>query len=402
MYNKPYLAKKGVVLITINYRLGAFGFLAHPALTAESPHHSSGNYAIMDQLMALNWIKNNIRQFGGNPDNVTIFGQSAGGFSVIALMSTPLSKGLFHRAIAQSGGYVSNVMRHVSSERNGLASMESVGMGFVEKLAVKDRDNPLEELRAKPWQEIVTTWETAVQNKQTGTKVFGAWTLNHVIVDDYVLTKSPGKVFQSGRQHNVPFITGTTADEGTILSLLMNVGTLGKYSAYLERCFGPQWQKVSAAYSAESNSSGTWAVSRLLGDSFVAGARATARNMSRVQPHTYLYQFAMQPKIFIFQLANMKDWQKEYGCYHGAELPYLFHFMSSSKFKEEDMKLSEEIMGYWVRFARSGDPNGDGAIQWPAYELSQEKHLVLDIPISVGQHLNKEACDAIDELTDAH
>ncbi len=399
MYNKTHLVQKGVVLVTVNYRLGAFGFLAHPALTAESPHQSSGNYGIMDQIMALRWIQANIRQFGGNPDNVTIFGQSAGGVSVVTLMTSPLAKGLFHRAIAQSSGYIPTPIRHLNEAQDGLDSMESLGIKFAERLGIASQANPLEAMRAKTWREVVTVWETTVQNKQLGTRVSGAWMLNHVIVDGYVLQQSPGKAFKSGKQHNIPFMTGTTADEGSIMPLLMDLFTVEKYHAYLERCFGGQSQKVLALYPAQDDASVPQAASKLLGDSFVSGAWDLARGMSVVQPKTYLYQFIMPPKLFVFQIPNGKDWKQDFGCYHSAELPYIFHFLPGSKSKDKDRKLSEAMTGYWTRFALSGDPNGDDAAFWPAYDLSEEKHLTLDNPISVGHHLRKQACDMIQGLS---
>jgi para-nitrobenzyl esterase len=397
LYNTTHLAQRGVALVTINYRVGALGFLAHPELTAESPHRSSGNYGIMDQIMALKWLRENIRQFGGDPNNITIFGQSAGGASVIALMASPLAKGLFHRAIAQSGGYNAAVIRHLSEAYEGLDSMESLGVGFGERLGVA-KANALKELRARPWQEIVAAWEKAVQTKLAGTKISGGWMLNHVIVDGYVLEQSPGEIFKSGKQHNVPFMTGTTADEGSIMPFLMNLFTVGKYHTYLQKCFGQQWQRVLELYPAQHDSSVAKVLSKLLGDGFVAGARAVARSMSAIQPKTYMYQLAIPPRVFTFQIPNVKDWKKEFGCYHGAELPYLFHFLPGSM--DQDKKLSEEIMGYWTRFARSGDPNGNGAPYWHAYDLSEEKHLILDNLIKTSQYLNKDACDIIDELAE--
>ena len=163
MYNTTFLSQKGAVLVTINYRLNALGFLSHPALTAESSLHSSGNYGLMDQITALIWIRKNISRFGGDPENVTLFGQSAGGASVIALMASPLAKGLFQRAIAQSCGYAPAVIRHLSDTRGILDGAESLGLTFAEKLGVAGKENTLEEMRAKPWQEIVDAWEKTVQ-----------------------------------------------------------------------------------------------------------------------------------------------------------------------------------------------------------------------------------------------
>jgi para-nitrobenzyl esterase len=137
---------------------------------------------------------------------------------------------------------------------------------------------------------------------------------------------------------------------------------------------------------------------KLISDTFTAGSRAMARMMSPIQPQTYLYRFTMPPKIFIFKIPTIKDRAKELGSYHSAELPYVFHFLPGSRMTDEDRKLSEEMMGYWVRFAQNGDPNGDNTPSWPPYEHSTEKYLILNNPIKEGQHLNKEACDIIDEI----
>jgi len=182
---------------------------------------------------------------------------------------------------------------------------------------------------------------------------------------------------------------------------MMGVATVERYRRYLDRVFGKQGQKMEAVYRAPDDASVSQALGKLLGDGFVSGARAMARGMSAIQPKTYLYQFTMQPKIFLYQMPRSDDWRREFGCYHAAELPYVFHFFPSSKFVEEDRKLSEATLGYWIRFARNGDPNGEGATQWSTYDQSQEKHLILDAPISAGQHLNKKACDFIDEIDGA-
>ncbi len=351
--------------------------------------------------MALKWIQANIRQFGGDPGNVTIFGHSAGGASIAMLMTSPLAKNLFHRAIAQSSGYIPTRIRHLNKTQDMLDSMELLGVRFAERLGIANQDNPLKAMRAKPWQEIVTAWEKAVQNKQTGTGFSGAWMLNHIIVDGHVLQQSPKEAFESGKQHNIPFMTGTTADEGSIMPSLMKLSSLEEYHAYLERCFGGQSQKVWSLYPALDDASVPRTASRLLSDSFISGARSLARGMSAIQPKTYLYHFTMPPKIFVFKAPSGTDWRKDFGCYHSAELPYIFHFLPGSKTNDKDGKLSEDIMGYWTRFVSNGDPNGDGAACWPAYDLPEEKHLTLNNLISIGHYLNKQACDIIDELAEA-
>ena len=221
--------------------------------------------------------------------------------------------------------------------------------------------------------------------------------LNHIIEDGSVLPQAPGKVFKEGKQHAVPFMTGTTADEGSVMPFLMNLFTVEKYFTYLQRCYGEDWEKVLQLYPAADNEPVSKVLGRLLGDAFTAGARAAARTTAAVQPKTYLYRFTMNPKLFTFQIPGVNDWQNEFGCYHCAELAYLFNYPGSN-ITDKDKKLSEEIAGYWVRFARNGDPNGAGAPVWPAYELTGEKHLVLDCPITIGDHLASSASDNIDGL----
>jgi len=397
--NKTFLSgKKGIILITINYRLGVFGFLAHPALTAESPNHSSGNYGLMDQIMALKWIQKNIRLFGGNPDNVTLFGHSAGGASIIALMASPLTEGLFHRAIVQSCGYAPSFLRDLTEKQHGLESMESLGIRFAETLGITSNSNSLEVMRSKPWLEIIQPWEKAVQNRQSGTGIYGAWILNHVILDGYVLQQPPGMVFKRGKQLNIPLIIGTTADEGSIFPFLMSIPTIEKYYTYLDKCFGELGPRAKDLYPASDDAPVSEAFIKLRGDCFTCGARTLARNMSVIQPKTFLYQFTMQPKVFTFPLPGMEDRAQEFGCYHGAELPYIFQFFPGDKYKDEDYAFSDIIMGYWTRFARYGDPNGESAPHWPAYELPDERHLILDFCIKNGQRLMQAVCDHYDEL----
>lgn len=398
MYNGKYLAKNGVVLITINYRLNAFGFLAHPALTARSTTGSSGNYGIMDQIFALKWIRENIRMFGGNPDNITVFGNSAGAASVAALMASSQAKGLFHRAIIQSGGYPPSMLRHLNKTQRNLESMESLGTKFSEVLGIDNNVDTVKELSSRSWQDIASAWERAVQPKITGIGISGAWMLNHLIEDGYILEKSPREIFRQGKQNNVPLMIGTVADEGTIIPLLMTVSNEEKYHRYLNKCFGKLYQKVENRYPVDKDSSVKKTLGNLIRDGFFAGARAMAYHMSDIQPDTYLYQFTMQPKIFTWTLPGVAGRENEFGCYHAAELPCIFQSVNSSKFQEKDLRFHEQVMNYWIRFARSGNPNGDDATFWPAFDRSEEKHIILDLEIKTGHHLHKETCDFIDEL----
>jgi para-nitrobenzyl esterase len=400
--NEPYLASKGVVLVTINYRLGGFGFLAHPSLTAESPYHASGNYGLMDQVMALTWIRDNIRQFGGDPGNVTVFGQSAGGASIVALMASPLARGLFHKAIVQSSGYFPPFLRKLNEVSRGMESMESIGLRFAEKLGARGENNILEDMRAKPWQEVVTAWEDASLKRISSIGLYGIWMMNHIITDGYLLPQSPGETFRQGKQYNIPLMTGATANEGTILPYLMRIFTAERYRTYVERAFGTMSGKVLEAYPpVPDDAQVPKMVGELFGSTFTCGTRALAGWMSGIQPDTYLYRFCYPPRIFLFLLPgmkNLKDWEAEFGCYHGSELPYLFHFLPGSKFTEEDKEFSDEMIGYWTRFARSGNPNGNGAQLWPAFESNQQKYLVLDKHTGISHEFDKKTCSLFAEL----
>jgi para-nitrobenzyl esterase len=301
-YDGAELAKRGdVAVVSCNYRLGPLGFLAHPALTAESPHHASGNYGIMDQIAALQWVRKNIAALGGDPGNVTIFGQSAGGVSVCALMASPLAKGLFHRAIVHSGSAPGNL--------HDLAAMESLGVEFTKRLGAND----LKAMRAKSPDELL-----AAAKKNTGR--VGEGTQDHLCIDGYVLPESLREVFAAGRQHNVPLIAGTTKDEDRL---------------------------------------------------FLAGVQAVIQAMAAIQPKTFSYEFRRTPDYAV---------AKNLGCFHGVELPYLFrYFPPILQFNADDERLSDLMIGYWARFARTGDPNGGGAPAWPAYDATTQHVQPLDV-----------------------
>ncbi len=375
VYNQPFLARKGIVLVTVNYRLGAFGFLAHPALSSESHTASSGNYGLMDQIEALTWVQRNAGRFGGDPGNITLFGQSAGGASVTALMASPLSEGLFHRAIAQSCGYAPLSIRELSEPGEDRAAMETLGLKFAAVLGLPQNECSASSLRSLPWQEVVSAWETSVQNVTAGSGIPGAWAMNHIVVDGYVLTRSPGAVFNSGQQRNIPFMTGITADEGTLLAQLFHISSREKYISYIKKRFGRCSEQVLQRYPASGDSSVPEALGKLLGDSFTCGASILAERMCVIQPHTYLYKFSAQPKMLVLRMPGVQEYKGQFGCYHSAELPYVFNSLKGPAVEENDRTLAEEIMGYWTRFAISGNPNGGNSVFWPAYSKAERSYL---------------------------
>ncbi len=403
IYDGAYFASLGIVTVTINYRLNALGFLAHPELTTESPGRTSGNYGLMDQVFALEWVRENISRFGGDPGNVTIFGESAGGASVVSLLSSPLAAGLFHRAIAQSCGNAPSLLRKLGESNGHLESAEATGLKFAQKLGIDGGKGALRKMRVLPAQQLAEAWYKYVMEDATGIGFTGSWQINHLTIDGYVLHDSPANIFLKGKQNNVPFIAGTTADEGTLFQLFLFRGPndAGKYRHFVEKAFGKAGDKVLQMYGAADNDAAGQSACSLLGSAFFCGARRVARSMSAIQPHTYRYLFSMPPKFFLYQLPGIPDWKEIFRCYHAAEIPFVFHFMALPGLEDDDRLLADRIAGYWARFARTGDPNGDGAPVWPAYTRKEENYLVLDNPIKTGSGYQDKACDFVEELETA-
>ncbi len=385
VYAGESLAKKGVVVVTINYRLGPFGFLAHPALSAESPNGASGNWGLMDQVHALKWVRANIAAFGGDPGNVTIFGESAGAVSVYCLMSSPLARGLFHRAIAQSGAAPSR-MAHLKERRGAMVSAETLGEGVARRLGATKGTGAetLTAMREKSWREVLEA------SKSNLVIMPGSSSAMLLCVDGYVLPDTPGKIFTAGGQASVPLLAGSNADEGTIFTRRMKVDSLAALKRHLRLKLGPMTDKAMEIYGATDDASAKRAITEMIGDAFVAGARRAVRSQSRIQGRTYLYHFTRSTR-----------WARRMGlgCFHGAEIPYVFGHLPGRLYGEEDEKLSEKIMNYWVGFARSGDPNAVGAANWPAYSEKTDTHLELGVPVRTGKGLRKKQCDFLDSLS---
>ncbi|MBM4037291.1 MAG: carboxylesterase family protein [Planctomycetes bacterium] len=382
-YDGERLAREGVVLVTINYRLGPFGYLAHPLLSKESEHKVSGNYGLLDQIAALAWVQRNIAAFGGDPGCVTIFGESAGSASVCRLMVSPLAKGLFHRAIAQSGG-AHGYNRHLREEWNQLPPMEKIGEQLAEQLGCARAANPLTAMRGKTAQEVLDAAAPAQGLFGKGVK-FGP------VVDGWALPDDPTVLFAAGKQHDVPFMMGSNADEGTVFMQQVPLRRVQGYKWLLGQRFGKQADRVFELFPAERDEDARAAFSRLVGvAAFVAPARFLARAMAKCRSPAYLYHFTRVPPA---------ERLKKLGAFHALEIGYIFGTIEGRPgFAEPDRALSATMRKGWTRFARTGDPNGEGLPRWPAYAREADQCLEFGDEVKVRAGLYREACDLFDAI----
>ncbi|MBN1159242.1 MAG: carboxylesterase family protein [Bacteroidales bacterium] len=353
IYDGEELAKKGIIVITINYRVGPLGFLSHPELTTESPNHASGNYGILDQIAALKWIQENIAAFGGDPNRVTIAGQSAGAMSVNALIASPLAKGLFQRAIAQSGS--SCYTGTFSGASPELSEAEMQGVEFAKMRGASS----LAELRAMSAEQI--TGPPVTSFPPAGPK-FGT------VIDGYVLTDNCLKTFEKGEQNDVPFMTGFNSGETSLT---------GEFSGETARTFfslyplGPE------------------------GDTAFAKMEA-AREQMRLNAFLWMEQRAetATTKGYIYYFDQAIPWPEhpEFGAFHTSEVLYVFrNFKTLDRpWTATDTAVSEMMSSYWVNFANSGDPNNEGLPEWKAFSSNDRSVMRLSensgmIPVTANE-----------------
>jgi para-nitrobenzyl esterase len=382
-YDGRFLAEKmGVVIVTINYRLAQLGFLAHPALSAEDTEHNvSGNYGLLDQIFALRWVHNNIKNFGGDPKNVTIFGESAGGKSVCALLASPLAAGLFHRAIIQSGGCLMN-QPHLKEPVSNRQSAEAQGERFARAIGCADASAVLVCLRSKTVQEILNT----LPGEATILSTAEQWDFN---VDGYALLDSPGRALEVGTFNNVPLMAGTTSNEASLFTGKLNITTPAQYEAFVRALFRENADQVLALYPVSAYPSPKAALDALISDiSFVCPTRRFTRDISKYQQKTFLYHFTHVTRLGA---------QLGLGAFHGSELPFVFGLPAATALPQE-RTLSEAMMAYWTNFAKMGDPNDGKLLRWPVYTPTEDPHLQLDVPITTGRELRKPYCDFFDAI----
>ena len=354
----PTLPRRGVVLVSINYRLGPLGFLAHPALSRESPHHASGNYALLDQVQALRWVRQNIRAFGGDPANVTVFGASAGGGDTCALVASPLARGLFRRAIVESnacGDVVMPELQRAIAFDSADYTGEQQGVRFAQRLGIGPDEDALAAMRAKPVSAIVAATDDAAYMD--------------ILVDGWVMPRQPAELFAEGRQAPVSILIGSNADESSMFAD-PSIRDTAKYRAWLATEFREGWRDVFDAYPAASDSAVRAAYLAATTDHwFGYGAYTMARAMRRLGQPVYLYNVTYAGKGRMAQ----------FGAFHSIEAFFLSGTFRASwgAPDADDWSMASTIATYWTNFARTGDPNGPGLPQWVPYELATDSLLEL-------------------------
>jgi len=363
------LARHGVVVVTTNYRLSILGFLAHPALSKESPHHVSGNYALLDQIAALRWVQANIRQFGGDPGNVTIFGESAGSFDVSFLMVSPLAKGLFHRAIAQSGAVTTlgNALTLSQAEQGGAALMARLNL---------PPDRLLERLREMTPADIFKIEPPYLTSPPSSLLA---------TVDGYVLREQPAESFAKGHVHHVPLMIGSTARERVPGTSLPN-----DLSAAIQSAYGSLASKAKALYepaTAADPRYGTATEQWATDTSFRCSSVLEASWQAAAHNPTYEYEFDRVPKG-----------REDVGATHASEVPYVFGVFAAARTPAEydaaDQAVSDTMQRYWTNFARTGDPNGPGLPPWPRFDPATRRHLAFTDSGAVARDaLRRKFCD---------
>jgi len=346
VYDGTSLAARGLVVVTINYRLGVLGFLAHPELSAEAAYGGSGNYGLLDQVAALRWVQRNIAAFGGDPGNVTIAGQSAGAMSVYLLTASPLASGLFHRAISQSGpgGLAAFGRASTRGLATRLAEAEANGAAF----ASENGAASLAALRALP----VNALLAGVPAMRFGP-----------VIDGYLLPDEVGAIYATGAQNDVPLLTGFNADEASAFPGYGRT-TAAAFAHTARQRFGPQADEFLALYPVPSDAEAGEA------------QKASQRDMAAVALSLLIEERAQTATTdaYLYFFARGIPWpdRPEFGAFHTAEVPYVFGTLDvlDRPWEPADRALADAVASYWINFATSGDPNGPGLPAWPPYRAA--------------------------------
>ena len=383
-YQSTKLPQQGIVLVTANYRLGPFGYLAHPALSANDPNGVSSNYGILDQIAALRWIQDNIAAFGGDPNNVTIFGESAGAQAVSELMASPLADGLYHKAIMQSGVYSWHPIGLKRGFR-GIPSAEVIGQSFFALNGLATMTASAQELRAISSDAILNA---AISDR----RFLGAFL---PVADGYVQPDRVLNLILDEKTAPVPILLGYNADEGSLFyqwyqrATRMNHEFPNELPARLARfreVFSDDAEMLIQAYGLDEPERYKYGEADMLGDdSYGVHTRLLADAHAMRELPVYVYQFRRTPPR-VGQTA---------GAHHAAEIPFVFdtHYLPLNP---TGKRLTDTMVAYWTNFAKYGDPNSDAIPEWPAYDTKTKRWMILDNEISVEANVRKEKLDAIE------
>lgn len=364
VYDGEDMAKRGIVFVSANYRVGVFGFFALPELTKESLNKVSGNYALLDQIAAIRWVKKNIAAFGGDPDNITIAGQSAGSMSVNCLVASPLCKGLFKHAIAESGA---ELIEMPERKTVTLQHAEEVGMKYEQSLNA----NSLEALRKIPAQELLKKH----------------WPLSRPIIDGYVLPKSIPDIFAAGEENQVDLLTGWNEDDGASFDKLDNAEEFKKHA---EQKYGADAEKFLTFYPVNNDKEAIASQQKLSRDMSFGIQNYTWANMQSVLKNhkVYLYRFSRK-------LPATGDYVK-YGAFHTGEVAYSYdnlRFVHRCPWQPADYALEKMMSSFWVNFISTGNPNGKNLIEWPAYNTMSNATMIFNETSEVKRLPGKDCLD---------
>lgn len=364
------LAKKGVVLVTFNYRVGPFGFFSHPELTAQSPHKASGNQALGDAIAAFKWLKQNVAAFGGDPDNITIFGESAGAAMDAGLVGAPPARGTFERAISESGAWmglgIALMPTREASEQRTLEAAEKIGK------------SSLAELRALPAEEVAKNFRG-----------------QGMIVDGYIIPQDLSITFAEGKQNPVDVLVGSNADEGSFTRGFGPPTTLESWNKGADMRWGGLTALGEAAYPASTDEEASAQASKPFSDTMAWHMRLFAESQAKIGQKAWLYWFTHEPPY--------DEGRADLGAGHTAEIPYVFDNLAAPRTypagssvekmagNPREEAFADQVSQYWVNFARTGNPNGEGLPQWPSVTaLEPDQAMLLDADDSgKGMWLNR-------------
>jgi para-nitrobenzyl esterase len=376
-YDGSVLANQGIVVVSMNYRLGPYGFMAHPELSKENPAGVSGNQGMLDMVQGLKWVKNNVAAFGGDPNNVTIWGESAGGAAISLLLVMPSSEGLFQKAMVDSPWHIYAPITHLNKTWYGRKSGEAMGAAR----------GSLASLRTGPFDPRSFNLGGAINDVNTGAAAYP-------LVDGVVIPDDPARLFEQGKFHHVPIMIGGNADDGSIAGA--RVTNLAEAKTLVAGRLGPASANILTMYGGVDDASAPAATRKLAGDALFAIAQThIAQAGAKAGLPVYSYEFA--------RVSPLNKRQNQ-GATHAADLGYFFGNLPDgaggggariTDFDANDQRVSAEMMGALVAFVKTGSPNGKGLPVWPKYTLADEKYLEWNDKTTVKSHMRSDRIKAM-------